>query len=111
MTTATLCTTNNIEPWGANVPFEVAGNKWTTSLKTKYAHFCNLQSNPNAVIVHNNNGLELIMKVIAELDVNEGDEDARVVFEIEWLRVVADGGVTDYDDRDKIAEEIALLIQ
>lgn len=81
MITATLCTTNSSEPWGANVEFKLEESKLSTTLATKYTHIHNLQTNPDAVIVYSKDNLELIIKNKARLGV-EKDGKSKAIFTI-----------------------------
>jgi hypothetical protein len=103
MINATLCTTNNKEPWAANVNFEVNNIDWSTTLKTKYAHYSNLQTNKSAVIVYKDGDLELIIKALADVsDSLQQEEDVNVSFKVNWLRLVKDGNISDLKEETDI---------
>jgi predicted FMN-binding regulatory protein PaiB len=105
MIIATLCTTNNSKPWGANVPFELNGTDLITTLATKYTHFQNLQTNAAAVIVYKKDAYELIMKAKASPGIEDGGK-VKVTFAVNWLRVAGNGKVEDFDDLVEVARQL-----
>jgi hypothetical protein len=98
---ATLCTTNNTEPWAANVNFEINGANLSTTLKIKYAHYSNLKTNNHVVIVYQGKDHELIIKALATV-VEVSKEEAKVLFEATWLRLVKAGKVSDFKEESDI---------
>jgi hypothetical protein len=109
MITATLCSTNGNEPWGANVPFELKDGSLTTKLKTEYLHYQNLKLNPKAVIVYSSDNLELIIKAKAKLS-EPNDGVSQVVFEPNWMRVVEAGNIEDLEDSKEVAAKLNQLL-
>ena len=109
MIKAILCTTNNSEPWGAQVPFEVNETYLTTELNTRYSHYKNISENPLSVIVYVNDGIELIAKSICTLESTESEEKAKATFKVNWLRVVKPEGIQDFDTHENITRELRKL--
>ena len=106
MINATLCSTNTVEPWAANVYFEVNGTEWTVELSTKYSHYKNLLQNRNVVIVYKTADFEILAKGSAILSEPDIDEVATATISITWLRLVEKDNTIDYTACSEIEQVV-----
>lgn len=100
---ATLCSTDGNEPWAANVDLTLSEEVITTKLKTSYAHYKNISSNRNVVIVVKNQDTELIVKGSASVkEIN--DDKATLSIQPTWTRVVENGKTRDIIAKKEMTE-------
>ncbi len=102
MLLATLCSTNNTEPWAANVNFEVNGLIWIVKLNSKYAHYKNLLENNKVVVVYKTPNFEIIAKGEAALTEPSLEDISVASITINWLRLVENNNTNDYTERSDI---------
>ncbi len=110
MINATLCSTNNTEPWAANVNFEVEGSTWIVELNAKYAHYKNLLENKKVVVVYKTPDFEIIAKGTANLTLPTEDDVAKASITLNWLRLVENRNTNDHTEKNEIERIIKTLI-